>query len=64
MLRLEFRWYVWVITLLIVFMIWKGPSVMAWVGGGILHGFADVGTDLVKGLANVKKCGFPCKATR
>jgi hypothetical protein len=62
MLRLEFRWYIWVILLLIVLMIYKGPAVMAWAGGGILHGFDDVATALVKGLANMKNCGFPCKA--
>jgi hypothetical protein len=61
MLRLEFRWYVWLLALLVVFMIWKGPGTMALFGGGLLHGFADVGDALVRGLHGVQECAHnPC----
>jgi hypothetical protein len=35
---------------------------MAWFGGEVLHGFADVGTALVRGLTGVKNCPSPCHA--
>lgn len=61
MLRLEFRWYVWLFALLIVFMIFKGPGTMAWFGGTLLHGFADTGDTLVRGLHAVQDCSHnPC----
>jgi hypothetical protein len=62
MLRLEFRWWIWVVLLLIVFMVYKGPSTMAWAGGAVLRGFAEVGTALVRGLNDVKNCGSRCHA--
>ena len=61
MLRLEFRWYVWLFALLIVFMIFKGPGTMAWFGGGLGHGFTDTGDTLVRGLHAVRTCPHnPC----
>jgi hypothetical protein len=61
MLRLEFRWYVWLFALLVVFMIWKGPGTMEWFGGGLARGFADVGDTLVRGLHAVQTCSHnPC----
>jgi hypothetical protein len=61
MLRLEFRWYVWLFALLVVFMIWKGPGTMEWFGGGLLRAFADIGDALVKGLRAVQTCAHnPC----
>lgn len=61
MVRLEFKWFVWLGALLVVFMIFKGPGTMAWFGGTLLHGFADVGDALVKGLHGVQDCSHnPC----
>lgn len=60
MLRLEFRWWVWLVALLLVFMVYKGPGTMAWTGGTLLHAFGDTGTALVKGLHGVQTCGNPC----
>jgi hypothetical protein len=61
MLRLEFRWYVWLFALLVVFMIWKGPGTMEWFGGTVLRGFADTGDTLIRGLHAVQTCSHnPC----
>jgi hypothetical protein len=54
MVRFEFRWWVWVVALLVVFMVWKGPATMEWFGGTVLHGFADVGDAILKGLGAVR----------
>jgi len=60
MVRFEFRWWVWLFVTLLIYMIFRGPGAMAWVVGGILHGFADVGNDLIKGLGGMQRCGSPC----
>jgi hypothetical protein len=61
MVRLEFVWWKWLVAILLVFMIWKGPGTMAWFGEGLLHGFADTGDTLVRGLHGVQTCPHnPC----
>ena len=54
MVRFEFRWWIWVVALLVVFMVWKGPATMEWFGSKVLHGFADVGDAILKGLSGVR----------
>jgi hypothetical protein len=62
MIRLEFKWWAWLVALLVVFMIWKGPGTMEWFGGTLLHGFADTGDTLVRALHAVQICPHsPCR---
>ena len=49
MLRLEFRWWIWLLAALIIYMIWRGPSEMAFVFGGLVHAFTSVGDAIVRG---------------
>lgn len=61
MVRLEFHWYTWVLALLAVVMIWKGPGTMAWFGAVVAHGFTDTAGALVRGLHAVQTCSHnPC----
>jgi hypothetical protein len=61
MVRFEFHWYTWVIVLLMVVMIWKGPGTMQWFGALLAHGFVDTASALVRGLHGVQTCQHnPC----
>jgi hypothetical protein len=54
MLRLEFRWWIWLLAALIIYMIWRGPSEMAFVFGGLVHAFTSVGDAIVRGINAVQ----------
>ena len=62
MLRLEFRWYVWLFALLVVFMIFKGPGTIGTVRGRpCCTASLTVRGALVKGLHGVQDCSHnPC----
>jgi hypothetical protein len=43
MLRLEFRWWVWLLAALILYVAWTAPDAMATLVGGFVHVFTAVG---------------------
>jgi hypothetical protein len=54
MLRFEFRWWVWLVVILIIYMIWRGPGAVGFVLGGLVHAFTTVGDHIVRGINGVR----------
>lgn len=57
MLRVELKWWVWLILALIVYMVWRSPGEMGYVFGGLLHGFTGVGDAVLRGIGAVRASG-------
>ncbi len=48
MLRLEFRWWVWLLAALIIYVAWTAPGAMATLVGGVVHVFTAVGDGIAR----------------
>ena len=57
MLRVELKWWVWLILALVIYMVWRSPREMVYVIGGLLHGFAALGDALLRVIGSVRSSG-------
>ncbi len=53
MLRLEFRWWVWLLAALIIYVAWTAPGAMATLVGGVVHVFTAVGDGIARFINEV-----------
>jgi hypothetical protein len=53
MLRFEFKWWVWLVAALVVYMIFRGPGAMSYLFGGLIRGFMDIGNAIVRLIEDV-----------
>ena len=54
MIRLEYRWWVWLLVAMLIFVTVRSPSTTEAIFGGLLHAFADVGNAIVRMVADVR----------
>ncbi len=47
-LRLETRWWIWLLIILAIYVTVRSPSTTETIVGGLVHGFAAVGNAIVR----------------
>ena len=47
-LRLETRWWIWLLIILAIYVTVRSPSTTEIILGGLVHAFADVGNAIVR----------------
>jgi hypothetical protein len=52
-LRLETRWWSWLLIILLIYVTVKSPSTSELMFSGLVHGFADVGNAIVRIVADL-----------
>ena len=57
MLRVELKWWIWLILALVIYMVWRSPSAMVYVFTGVLHVFTGVGNAILRGIGSVHASG-------
>jgi hypothetical protein len=61
MFRVELRWWLWAVIAFVVLMLYKGPSEMVALAGGLLHAVDAAAGGMVKALHETQRCGSPCR---
>jgi hypothetical protein len=54
MIKLEWRWWIWLLVAMIIFITVKSPSTTEAIFGGFVHAFAAVGNAIVRMVANIR----------
>ena len=54
MVEIKWRWWVWLLVAMLIFVTVKSPSTTEAIFGGLLHAFADVGNAIVRMVADVR----------
>jgi hypothetical protein len=53
-LRLETRWWIWLLIILLIYVTVRSPSTTETIFGGLVHAFADVGNAIVRMVADMR----------
>jgi hypothetical protein len=54
MIRLEYRWWIWLLVALLIFVTVRSPSTTEAIFGGLVHAFTAVGNAIVRMVAGVR----------
>jgi hypothetical protein len=54
MIRLEYRWWVWLLVILVIYVTVRSPSDSRWFFGGLVHGFATFGNAIVRVMSDLR----------
>jgi hypothetical protein len=54
MIRLEYRWWIWLLVALLIFVTVRSPSTTEAIFGGLVHAFADVGNAIVRMVSGIR----------
>lgn len=60
MVKLEFRWIVWLVGIFLLMMIFQGPRIVSSAGGSVVHAAYKTAGDFDKGLRALENCGSAC----
>jgi hypothetical protein len=53
-LRLETRWWIWLLIILLIYVTVRSPSTTEAIFGGVVHVFAAVGNAIVRMVAGIR----------
>jgi hypothetical protein len=53
-LRLETRWWIWLLIILLIYVTVRSPSTTEAILGGLVHAFAAVGNAIVRMVASLR----------
>ena len=53
-LRFEYRWWVWLLIILVIYISVKSPSTTKYLFAGVVHAFAAVGNGIVRVIGDLR----------
>jgi hypothetical protein len=54
MIEIKWRWWIWLLVAMLIFVTIKSPSTTETIFGGLVHAFADVGNAIVRMVSDVR----------